>query len=61
MLPVVRELSLIKRLRAGQGYLIDNLRWLHGRTYVVGTRSAYRLLLSTGNENTLKEAGLAVH
>jgi hypothetical protein len=61
MLPVIRELSLIKRLRAGDGYLIDNLRWLHGRTHFVGTRSAYRLLLSTGDEDTIKEAAIAVH
>ena len=47
MLPVIRELSAIKRLHAGQGYLLDNLRWLHGRTHFVGARSAYRLLLST--------------
>ena len=62
MLPVLRQLSLQRRLRAGQGYLIDNMRWLHGRTHFVGDRSAYRLLLSTGNENKAHtEPSVAVH
>ena len=61
MLRVIRELSLVKRLSAGQGYLIDNMRWLHGRTHFVGARSAYRLLLSMGNEKkNIKETSFAV-
>lgn len=43
---LVRELTIKLPLATGDGYLLNNHRWLHGRTHFVGTRSAYRLLLS---------------
>lgn len=37
-----RQLSL--RLRAGEGYLLDNSRWLHARTAFAGDRVCWRTL-----------------
>jgi alpha-ketoglutarate-dependent taurine dioxygenase len=45
LVAAVGELTLCERLRSGQGYVVDNTRWLHGRTHFIGARSAYRLLL----------------
>lgn len=44
----IKRLSLKQPLKDGEGYLIDNQRWLHGRTHYIGPRSAWRLLLSEG-------------
>jgi alpha-ketoglutarate-dependent taurine dioxygenase len=45
---LARDIALKLRLQSDEGYLIDNHRWLHGRTHFTGERSAYRLLLSEG-------------
>jgi alpha-ketoglutarate-dependent taurine dioxygenase len=42
---LIREQAKLVRLRAGEGYLVDNHRWLHGRTHFSGRRSCYRILL----------------
>lgn len=57
LLPLIRESSLTKKLTAKQGYILDNTRWLHGRTHFVGARSAYRLLLAV----TTKEKDVAIN
>lgn len=35
--------TLALELGAGEGYLLDNHRWLHGRTAYTGSRTIYRL------------------
>jgi hypothetical protein len=44
-LEIIKQFTIMKRLGSDEGYLLDNHRWLHGRTHFSGTRSAYRLLL----------------
>ncbi|WP_028534075.1 TauD/TfdA family dioxygenase [Paludibacterium yongneupense] len=41
----IRTSALNLRIASHEGYLIDNLRWLHGRTAFMGERSAWRLLI----------------
>lgn len=36
--------TLTVRLAAGQGYILDNHRWLHAREQFTGTRTLYRVL-----------------
>lgn len=45
-LEVLKRCTIKKRLASDEGYLIDNHRWLHGRTHFSGARSAYRLLIN---------------
>jgi alpha-ketoglutarate-dependent taurine dioxygenase len=45
LMTLMRASTIKMRLAARQGYLIDNHRWLHGRTHFHGERSAFRLLL----------------
>lgn len=42
--------SLQFRMAAGQGYVLQNTRWLHGRTAFSGPRAFHRLLLHVGKE-----------
>ncbi|MCW5256426.1 TauD/TfdA family dioxygenase [Verminephrobacter aporrectodeae] len=42
---LVRQLTMMINLTSGDGYLVNNHRWLHGRTHFAGARSAYRLLM----------------
>jgi Taurine catabolism dioxygenase TauD, TfdA family len=44
LLTLAEEHKLVLPLRAGQGYLIDNSRWLHGRMSFTGTRTMLRML-----------------
>jgi alpha-ketoglutarate-dependent taurine dioxygenase len=37
--------SIKLKLQKGEGYILDNHRWLHGRTQFIGDRLAYRLLV----------------
>lgn len=46
VIALIHQLTQKRALRAGEGYVLDNHRWLHGRTHFVGARSAYRLLLA---------------
>jgi hypothetical protein len=41
------------RLNAGQGYILDNHRWLHGRRAFTGQRVMYRV-----NGNPLPHLGI---
>ena len=47
-LPVLRAViarhQQVRRLRPGQGYLLDNTRWLHARNAFAGPRVCYRAL-----------------
>lgn len=47
-LPVLRTViarhQQVRRLQPGQGYLLDNTRWLHARTAFDGPRVCYRAL-----------------
>ncbi|MFJ5678081.1 hypothetical protein [Streptomyces sp. NPDC093097] len=45
-------------LHAGEGYLLDNYRWLHARTAFLGTRRCYRAL---GNPRSRLPHGFAPH
>ncbi|WP_185019851.1 TauD/TfdA family dioxygenase [Pseudomonas brassicacearum] len=45
-LDTIKSEMITVRLAENEGYLIDNHRWLHGRTHYSGARSAYRLLLN---------------
>jgi len=40
----LRDLEIPLRLQPGQGYLLSNTRWLHGRAAFAGERLMYRLL-----------------
>ncbi|MCL2384822.1 MAG: TauD/TfdA family dioxygenase [Alphaproteobacteria bacterium] len=42
---VIQGLSLSFHLRPGQGYVVQNTRWLHGRTEFQGLRVCSRLLV----------------
>ena len=42
--------TLTADLDAGEGYLLDNHRWLHGRTAYTGPRTLYRLHGNPGGE-----------
>lgn len=46
-LPTLRDVidrhSMTAKLDAGQGYLLDNHRWLHGRRAFIGRRVVYRV------------------
>ncbi|MEV8395762.1 MULTISPECIES: TauD/TfdA family dioxygenase [unclassified Streptomyces] len=58
--------TLTLRLKAGQGYVIDNHRWLHGRLAYIGDRVVLRIgvaphqraLLKTGIPNTPQQGAL---
>lgn len=43
----VQELSFSISLKANQGYIVKNTRWLHGRTPFQGTREMLRVLIDT--------------
>ncbi|MFI3046482.1 TauD/TfdA family dioxygenase [Pseudomonas coronafaciens] len=45
LLGVIRKCTITRKLVPGSGYILDNRRWLHGRTHFFGERSAYRLLM----------------
>lgn len=45
-LETLRKCLVKIRLNSNEGYLIDNHKWLHGRTHYSGFRSAYRLLIN---------------
>lgn len=45
LLDLMRELTFGFRLEGGQGYALQNWRWLHGRTGFAGDREAYRALV----------------
>ncbi|MBV9020675.1 MAG: TauD/TfdA family dioxygenase [Chloroflexi bacterium] len=45
-------------LAKGQGYIIQNGRWLHGRTSFQGKREMYRVLIKTDDETSV---GKRVH
>jgi hypothetical protein len=44
-LSLLDERAFSFRLGAGQGYIVDNRRWLHGRTAFSGPREMHRLLV----------------
>ena len=44
LITLAEEYMLALPLRAGQGYLLNNTRWLHGRTRFSGTRTVLRML-----------------
>ena len=44
LVALAEENTLILPLRAGQGYILNNSRWLHGRTWFSGTRTMLRIL-----------------
>jgi alpha-ketoglutarate-dependent taurine dioxygenase len=46
-LNIIKQFTVKKRLESDEGYLIDNHRWLHGRTHFTGERLAYRILLDS--------------
>ena len=51
---IVVENSISIRLGRGQGYIVQNTRWLHGRTAFIGARSCKRLLASPGVDSPLQ-------
>jgi alpha-ketoglutarate-dependent taurine dioxygenase len=44
-LDLIEELAYTFTLGAGQGYVVQNGRWLHGRTWYEGRRTVHRLLV----------------
>jgi alpha-ketoglutarate-dependent taurine dioxygenase len=44
LVALAEEHTLVLPLRAGQGYILNNARWLHGRTRFSGTRTMLRIL-----------------
>lgn len=44
LLEVIRTRTVRFKLRAGQGYVLQNGRWLHGRTGFTGRRRMHRIL-----------------
>ena len=44
LVALAEENTLILPLRTGQGYILNNSRWLHGRTRFSGTRTMLRVL-----------------
>jgi len=56
-LPVLRAAidrhATVLRLNTGQGYILDNHRWLHGRRAFTGQRVMYRV-----NGNPLPDLGI---
>lgn len=45
LLEMIKKCTITRKLVPGSGYILDNRRWLHGRTHFFGERSAYRLLM----------------
>lgn len=45
LLNMIKKCTIKQKLVSGSGYILNNRRWLHGRTHFFGERSAYRLLL----------------
>ncbi|MDR2248961.1 TauD/TfdA family dioxygenase [Acinetobacter sp.] len=45
LLKMIEKCTIRRKLGAGNGYILNNRRWLHGRTHFFGDRSAYRLLM----------------
>lgn len=45
LLKMIEKCTIRRKLGAGSGYILNNRRWLHGRTHFFGDRSAYRLLM----------------
>jgi hypothetical protein len=41
----IEECAVRAKLQPGQGVIVDNYRWLHGRTAFVGERELWRLLI----------------
>jgi hypothetical protein len=52
-LDLVREVALEFALHSGQGYLVQNGRWLHGRRAYRGYRCAYRILIRSRTMDSL--------
>lgn len=44
---MIETLTQSVRLRDGEGYIVQNRRWLHGRRSFTGSRSCYRLLVNS--------------
>lgn len=42
--------KIIVQLKAGDGYIIDNTRWVHGRKSFEGARRSERIMLSKQKE-----------
>lgn len=47
---VLEQRSITFTLSEGQGYMVQNGRWLHGRTSFRGKREMFRLLVNTTDE-----------
>ena len=48
LLALIEENTIQLLLGAGQGYVVQNSRWLHGRTRFLGSRTCKRLLVEAG-------------
>jgi alpha-ketoglutarate-dependent taurine dioxygenase len=48
----VEEARLTYKLQPGQGYILQNTRWLHGRQPFFGPRTCKRILVSANEENS---------
>lgn len=47
---IMQELTISFKLENNQGYLVNNGVWLHGRKAWTGERSAFRIMLNSGEE-----------
>lgn len=48
---IMSDLTLRYELQSGEGYILQNTRWLHGRESFSGRRSCLRLLMHASNEH----------
>jgi hypothetical protein len=61
LLAIMERLSIRIPLRCGQGYVVQNGRWLHGRTAFTGQREAYRVLVEPPRYSPIRRGFPVAH